>query len=84
MSDMSWGLFLYLCSPKDRRFNSLSIDAGKECQADVLSNNDVITCKYFPHGFVRFRRVDLETERKCLDPSFVLSSFSCFHIYFNY
>ena len=29
MSDMSWGLFLYLCSPKDRRFNSMSIDAGK-------------------------------------------------------
>ena len=56
MSDMSWGLFLYLCSSKDRRFHSLSIDAGKECQADVLSNNDVIPIKYFTHGFVRSRR----------------------------
>ena len=56
MSDMSWGLFLYLCSPKDRRFHSLSIDAGKECQADVLSNNVVIPFKYFTHGFLRSRR----------------------------
>ena len=55
MSDVSWVLFIYGRSLKDRRFNSLAIKTRKECQADVLSNTDVTTFRYFTHGLVRFR-----------------------------